>query len=65
MKIVKGLNKKFAEIIQKHLNPIWTIDEMKWLVFDKYRYEFDQLSEQEQQDVLDWFDALHKLHGGN
>lgn len=65
MYIQKALTRKFVEIIAKHQNAIWTIDELKWLVYDKHRGQFDQLSEFDQKEVFDYFDALHKLHGGN
>ena len=65
MYIQKSLTNKFVEIMNKHYNAIWAIEELKWLVYDKHRWQYDQLNEFEQKEVFDYFDALHKLHGGN
>ena len=41
----------FLKIQSRHGNPVWAIDELNWLVFDKHRDAFWSLSESDQWEV--------------
>lgn len=62
--IKKVIDAKFLEIMRRHHNAVWAIQELDWLIYDKYRYLYDILNEDEQQDVNDYIAALKLLHGG-
>ena len=64
MYIEKILTDKFLAIVAKHQNPIWAREELEWLIFDKYRWQYEHLNKQQKKDISDYFDALIKLHGG-
>ena len=62
--IRKSLSNKFTEIVMKHGNSTWATDEMYWLVYDKYRYMYEQLDERLKIEVNTYMIALKLLHGG-
>lgn len=63
--MIKELENKFLNIIQKHNNPIWAREELEWLVYDKHRCLYDNLSCTEKFEVDVYFSSLNKIHGGN
>lgn len=58
------LDRKFLSIMRKHNNPIWTIQELEYLIYDKHRSLYLKLPEDYKQDVDDYMDALRKIYGG-
>ena len=64
MNVETKLTNKFVEIIGKHQNALWAREELEYLVFVANKDKYEQLSLDEQRDVLDYFDGLNKLHGG-
>lgn len=63
MKKQRQLSSKYFEIMKKHNNSEWARKELEWLVYDKYRYLYDSLSEFDRDDVDKYFDALIKIQG--
>ena len=63
--IRKSLSNKFTEIIMKHGNASWATDELYWLVYEKYRWMYEQLDEFLKGEVDSYMTALKLLHGGN
>lgn len=61
--IEKTLSDAFLKILEKHNNPEWSYKELNWLVFDKYKNEFYNLSQENQWNVRHFMDALYKIHG--
>ena len=62
--IIKSLGNKFTEIVMKHGNASWATDELYWLVYDKYRWMYEQLNEHNKVEVDTYMVALRLLHGG-
>lgn len=62
--IRKSLSNKFTEIIMKHGNASWATDELYWLVYEKYRWMYEQLDEHHKLEVYTYMVALKLLHGG-
>lgn len=62
--IRKSLSNKFTEIVMNHGNASWATDEMYWLVYNKYRWMYDQLDEYHKLEVDTYMIALKLLHGG-
>lgn len=63
--IVQSLQDKFLEIIAKHNNPKWAREELEWLVYDKYRKQYDELNINDRFTIDGYFASLIKIHGGN
>lgn len=63
--IIGSLSNKFTEIVMKHGNASWATDELYWLVYDKYRWMYEQLDEFLKGEVDSYMTALKLLHGGN
>ena len=63
--IRKSLSNKFIEIVMTHGNASWAADEMHWLVYNKYRWMYEQLDEFLKGEVDSYMTALKLLHGGN
>ena len=49
--IKKSLSDKFIEIVMTHGNASWAVDEMYWLVYEKYRWMYEQLNEHNRLEV--------------
>jgi hypothetical protein len=62
--IRKSLSDKFVDIIMKHGEASWATDELYWLVYDKYRWMYEQLDECHRLEVDTYMVALKLLHGG-
>lgn len=62
--IIKSLSNKFTEIVMKHGNASWATDELYWLVYEKYRWMYEQLDERHKLEVDTYLLALKLLHGG-
>ena len=62
--IRKSLSNKFTEIVMEHGNSSWATDELYWLVYDKYRWMYEQLDECHRLEVDTYMVALKLLHGG-
>lgn len=54
---------KFMELVQKHGNGKWALDELQWLVYEKHREEYNKLSEEDKYIVCMYIANLMKLHG--
>ena len=63
--IRKSLSNKFIEIVMKHGNASWATSELSWLVYDKYRWMYEQLDGSLKVEVDSYMTALKLLHGGN
>lgn len=57
------LEKRFLEIIRKHMDGLWASQELHWEVFIKHYYDFERLSEEDQWVVRNYMDALVKIYG--
>lgn len=62
--IFKSLGNTFANILIKHWNSKWAFDELCYIVYYKYRYMYDSLSEFHRSSVDGYMMALELLHGG-
>ena len=62
--IRKSLSNKFIDIVTKHGNASWATDELYWLVYDKYRWMYEQLDAHHKLEVDTYMVALKLLHGG-
>ena len=62
--IRRSLSNKFTEIVMTHGNASWAVDEMYWLVYEKYRWMYEQLNEHNRLEVDTYMVALKLLHGG-
>lgn len=63
--IRNSLANSFTQIIMKHGNASWATSELLWLVYDKYRWMYEQLDEFLKGEVDSYMTALKLLHGGN
>lgn len=63
--IRNSLANSFVGIVMKHGNASWATSELLWLVYDKYRYLYEQLDEFHRGEVDTYMVALRLLHGGN
>lgn len=54
---------KFMEIVQKHGNGKWALDELQWLIYEKHREEFNNLPEEDKYVVCMYIANLMRLHG--
>ena len=61
-KIEETLYNKFLEILSKHNNPQWALDELDYLVFVKYYYEFISFSDEEQWVIRNYMNSLRKIY---
>ena len=59
----KVLLYKFMEIVQKHGNGKWALDELHWLVYEKHKEEYNRLSEEDKYIVSMYMANLMRLHG--
>lgn len=62
--IRNSLSDKFTSIVMKHGNATWATDELFWLVYDKYRWMYEELSLEYKLEVDTYMVALKLLHGG-
>ena len=62
--IRKSLSKSFTNIVMRHGNASWATDEMYWLVYEKYRWMYEQLTPEHKLEVDTYMVALRLLHGG-
>lgn len=62
MSITDILKEHFIRIVSKHNNPTWARQELEWLVYNKYKDEYDKLNDKQQFEVDLFFSALHKVH---
>lgn len=58
-----ALYNKFCELLMKHNNPKWAVDELDYLVFCKAKDDFWALNVQEQWEVRAYMKALRQLFG--
>ena len=61
--IEKALLNKFMEIVQKHGNGKWALDELQWLIYEKHKEEFNKLSDEDKYIVYMYIANLKRLHG--
>lgn len=54
---------KFIQIVAKHGNGKWAIDELEWLIYDKYKAFYDDLPEEDKFIIGRYISSLRKLHG--
>lgn len=52
----------FVNIMKKHMNPVWALDELEYLVWTVHEAEFYQLSEFDQAEVKGYLLALKLLY---
>ena len=52
----------FLRIYEKHQNPVWTYEELEYLIFVKYLQEFSKLDETEQWEIRHCMFALKKIY---
>ena len=57
------LQYKFLQIVEKHGNGKWALDELQWLIYDKYRTLYDDLSDEDKYIVCMYIANLMRLHG--
>ena len=60
--LVSDLEQLFTDIIKRHYNGKWTLEEMKWIIFVRESEWFNNLSEQEQWVIRNYLDALSKIY---
>lgn len=63
-RLEKILEHMYMEILDKHGNPKWALEELEWKVFVEMGDQFEKLNSHEQWEVRNYIDALNKLHGG-
>ena len=56
------LIEQFYKIYNKHQNPIWAIEELEWLILQKYYYDFINLNEFDQWEIRNLLGAFSKLY---
>jgi hypothetical protein len=52
----------FLHIYEKHQNPVWTYEELEYLIFVKHLEDFSKLDEAEQWDIRHCMFALKKIY---
>jgi len=60
--IYRKITSKFIEIMARHMNPVWALEELDYLIYDKYASEFYNLSEEEQWEVRSCMMSLDKVY---
>ena len=61
--IEKELMNKFDEIMEKHNNPRWAVNELEHLVYEKYRNLYEQLDNNDKEVVNHCFRVMRKIYG--
>jgi hypothetical protein len=49
--------------VEKHGNCKWALDELEWLIYDKYKAFYDDLPEEDKFIIGRYISSLRKLHG--
>lgn len=57
------LETKFMDILKKHGNCKWAYEELDWWIFTKCYEFYKDLPEEDKWVVINYIDALKKLHG--
>lgn len=57
------LSNKFVEIVERHGNAIWALQELEWLVYTLYRDELNASSDEVQSEVDHYMSSLRKIYG--
>ena len=60
--IYNKITEKFINIMNSHMNPIWALEELEYLVFKKHNKEFYGLTEKDQWEVRCCLLALNKVY---
>ena len=60
--IIGKLANGFINIMKKHMNPVWALNELEYLVLDVHRADFNNLSEEDQDLVKGYLLALKLLY---
>lgn len=62
--IIKKVTDGFYDILLKHNNPQWAIEELEYLIYEVHRGEYEQLSYDEQRELFHCMNVLKqvKLH---
>lgn len=60
--IQEKLDYGFVNIMRKHMNPIWALEELEYLVWTVHRDEFDKLTDYEQEEIRYYLMALNLLY---
>lgn len=60
--IKEKLDYGFVNIMRKHMNPVWALEELEYLVLTVYRDDFDKLTDYEQAEVKYYLMALNLLY---
>ena len=60
--IIGKLANGFINIMKKHMNPVWALDELEYLVLVVHREDFNNLSEEDQNFVKGYLLALKLLY---
>lgn len=60
--IIGKLANGFVNIMKKHMNPVWAIDELEYLVLDVHKGDLYNLSEEDQDLVKGYLLALKLLY---
>lgn len=60
--IKEKLDYGFVNIMRKHMNPVWALEELEYLVLTVYRDDFDKLTDYEQEEVKNYLMALNLLY---
>lgn len=63
-RLEKILEHMYMEILDKHGNPKWAVEELEWKIFVEMADEFEKLQPHEQWIIRNYMGALQKLHGG-
>ena len=56
------LIEQFYKIYNKNQNPMWAIEELEWLILQKYYYDFINLNEFDQWEIRNLLGAFSKLY---
>lgn len=49
--IIKRITDKYFNIMEKHNNSKWAVDELEYLIYEVHKGEYDKLSDLEKSDV--------------
>ena len=63
-RLEKILEQMFMDILSKHGDPKWALEELEWKVFVEMADQFEKLQPDEEWEVRNYLGALNKLHGG-
>lgn len=60
--IKEKLDCGFVNIMMKHMNPVWALEELEYLVWTVHRDDFDKLTDYEQEVVKSYLMAMNLLY---